>query len=133
MNKGVKAGDIVKVIGNSNSNDYRIGKEYEVVSSDGSTVRAKDPDTGRLHNCLAMCDFVIVKAVNSRERITKELDELKTKAAELQSRIDWMDEIGTDDYNSTEHKVWSVMNAVENQSLSKRERVKLIASLIDNK
>lgn len=129
-NSCVKVGDIVKVTGNSNSNDYCIGKEYEVLSVDDGSIRCKDIDTGRKGNHLSMKDFVISTA-GSRERITKQLNELKAEVAELQARLDWMDEIGTDSYNPTEHKVWSALNAVENDSLSKMEKVKLIASLVN--
>lgn len=136
-NKKVKVGDIVKVTGNTSCHNYSIGNEYVVVhigyKSDFDTpscVIAKCPITGQRRNSLSVSDFVIVEARTAREVIMKELDELNTKAKELQSRLDWMDETGAEEYDATEHKVWSVMNAVEDDSLSKLDKVKLIAKLV---
>lgn len=59
-------GDQVRIIANSNSHDYQIGKIYIVTSSrheNGEAFQARDPDTGKSLNWLTADDVVIVPRI----------------------------------------------------------------------
>lgn len=59
-------GDQVRIIANSNSHDYQIGKIYIVTSSrhdNGEAFQARDPDTGKSLNWLVPDDVIIVPRI----------------------------------------------------------------------
>jgi hypothetical protein len=90
--------------------------------------RAKDPISGDIGNYLR-CDEVKLACTN-REFMIRRVAELENELTTVRTKLAWMDEVGTDEFDETEYKVWSVMNAVDDKSMTKIERVKLIASLV---
>lgn len=125
----LKVGDIVMVTVCNNGHNYTVGKTYVVVDFYNDHVfRAKDPQTGVIGNYIR-CDEV-VKACTHREHFNDLLKEREDAVADIRAKLAWMDEIGTDEFDETEYKVWSIMNAVDDRSMTKIERVKLIASLV---
>ena len=126
--KSFKKGTLVEVIANHNGNDYTIGEIYRVLRSAGETIECESLDGNWEGNHLRKTDCEIVGL--TVEHFQQELAELKSKMDAVQSTIDWMRETGAEEYDETEHKVWSVMNAVEDGSLSKLEKVKAIAKLV---
>jgi hypothetical protein len=133
VKKKAQVGDIVLVKKNSNSHNYTIGTKYRVVDAtltgSGMMYQAESLDGNWRGNNLRSSDTEFVTTVNV-EYFQKQVEEHRKQMEEAQSIIDWMNETGATEYDETEHKVWSVLNAVENDSLSKMERVKIIASLI---
>lgn len=138
LKKGdLKVGDKIVPFRNIGSHNYSIDKMYvvhEIYSDPTSsspteqTFRAIDPVTGRVGNHLRYDEIRLV--ANSREHFAQRIKKLEAEVSEIRSKVQWMDEVGTDEFDETEHKVWSVLNAVETEGLSKIERVKLIASII---
>ena len=124
----VKVGDHVKVIGNCNSNDYTVGQIYRVTAVNSGSIRAESLDGRFTGNNLADKDFIY--AGMDKSFWESELAELTKKADDIRSIIEWMDATGSTEYDENEHRVWKVLNAVENQSLSRMEKVKIIASLV---
>lgn len=123
-----KKGALVRVTGNTNSNDYTIGEVYRIKSVSDDTIRCESLDGSWNGNNLRKTDCELTGL--TVEHYEANLVELQSEMDETQSIIDWMRETGATEYDATEHKVWSVMNAVENDSLTKLEKVKLIASLV---
>lgn len=131
--KVASVGDLVLVKKNSNSHNYEIGKKYRVIdvkpNGVGVMYQAEDPVNGWRGNNLRSSDTELCVALTI-DAFEAQVEDYRKQMEEAQSIVDWMKETGATEYNETEHKVWSVLNAVENDSLSKMERVKIIASLI---
>lgn len=131
--KIARVGDIVLVKKNTNSHNYTIGKKYRVVSvrptGSDNVYEAVDLDSDWKGNNLRSSDTELCTSLTIDD-FEKQIEDYRKQMEEVQSIVDWMKETGTAEYDETEHKVWSVLNAVENDSLSKIERVKIIASLI---
>ena len=64
------------------------------------------------------------------EDLEQELSEAQTKLDNIQFKIDWMKETGSDDFNEDEFKVYQTLKLLENGKLSMLEKSKLIAELI---
>ena len=64
------------------------------------------------------------------EELEQELSEVQTKLNNIQFKIDWMKETGSDDFNEDEFKVYQTLKLLENGKLSMLEKSKLIAELI---
>lgn len=128
-NGSLKVGDVVIPIRNVGSHNYTLGKEYIVheICSD-LNFRAKDPVSGDMGNYLRYDEVKL--AGTNREFMLRQVAKLETELTDVRNKLAWMDEVGTDEFDETEYKVWSVMNAVEDTSMTKIERVKLIASLV---
>lgn len=62
--------------------------------------------------------------------LEQELSETKTKLDTIQSKINWMNETGSDDFSEDEFKVYQTLKLLENSELSLLEKSKLIAELI---
>lgn len=125
-------GDIVLIKRNSNSHNYTVGKKYRIVEVEpkGSytVYMAEDLKTGQVGNNLRSTDTELVGlTIDSFEQ---QVEDYRKQMEEAQSIVDWMKETGSTEYNETEHRVWYVLNAVENDTLSKMEKVKIIASLV---
>ena len=59
-----------------------------------------------------------------------ELSEAQTKLDTIQSKINWINETGSDEYSEDEFKVYQTLKLLENDKLSMLEKSKLIAELI---
>jgi hypothetical protein len=129
LQKGdLKVGDKIVPVRNVGSHDYCIDKMYVVHEICSNNFRAIDPETKRVGNYLRYDEVRLM--VSNREFLVGQIEKLEAELNEIRSKVRWMDEVGTDEFDETEHKVWSVINAVETEGLSKIERVKLIASIV---
>ena len=52
------------------------------------------------------------------------------RRSELQSKIDWMDEVGVSEFDEDEYKVWKTLTLLEDGSVSKLIKMREIANLI---
>ena len=129
-------GDIVLVKANSNDHNYTIGKRYRVLAHNSSTTfQAGDLDGLWKGNHLRYKDCdpgTVDKAAIEAEikTLTGKISKLKTDIEHNQSIIAWMDETGTDVYDENEHKVWQTLTTIENESMSKMDKVRAIAALL---
>lgn len=128
--KTPKKGDLVKVTGNSNSNNYEIGKVYRVktVKNSDKTLTADSLDGSWTGNNLSFLDFEITGL--NREHFESDIKELELQIAETRSVIQWMDEAGVTEYDENEHRVWKALTAMEDSKMSKIDRMKAIAALL---
>lgn len=125
-----KVGQLVKVTGNSNGSNYRIGEIYRVVSLDihGGYVNCESLDGCWTGNCLAHGDYVI--AGQNKEHFQTQIEELQKEIEEVKSIMDWMEETGNTEYDMEEHRVWKALTIMEDNTLTKKQRTKLLAQLI---
>ena len=125
-----KVGQLVKVTGNSNSSNYRVGEIYRVVSVDGggSYINCETLDRCWSGNCLAHGDYVIVG--QNKEHFQTQIEQLQKEIEEVKSNMDWMDETGNTEYDMDEHRVWKALTMLEDNTLTKGQRTKLLAQLI---
>jgi hypothetical protein len=126
----LKKGTHIRVIANTNGNDYGIGQTYVVdhISSTDCCV-CISLDGSFEGNNLKFCDLEIVGL--DIEHYQEANKTLTAQIAENESIIEWMKETGNKTYNPNEHKVWKTLSLLENDKLSKGEKAKIIASLIN--
>ena len=64
------------------------------------------------------------------KELEQELSEAQTKLNNIQFKIDWMTETGSDEFSEDEFKVYQTLKLLEDEKLSRLEKSKLIAELI---
>ena len=64
------------------------------------------------------------------KELEQELSKAQTKLDTIQSKINWINETGSDEYSEDEFKVYQTLKLLENGKLSMLEKSKLIAELI---
>ena len=64
------------------------------------------------------------------KELEQELSEAQTKLNNIQFKIDWIKETGSEEFNEDEFKVYQTLKLLENGKLSMLEKSKLIAELI---
>lgn len=65
-----------------------------------------------------------------KEHIVKEIVELQSRIDCLTSKLEWMVDMGVDEYDEDEFKVYETLKTLENGELDIKDKTKLIASLI---
>ena len=125
----LKKGSFIKVIKNSNSNNYEIGQTYVVDYIESHMCICYSLDGSFRGNSLSFDDLEIVGL--DIEHYQEANKTLTAQIAENESIIEWMKETGNKSYDSNEHKVWKTLSLLENDKLSKGEKAKIIASLIN--
>jgi hypothetical protein len=113
---------------NTNRND---GKEYTVISqyTNGNKtwmIRRVDDglDSGWVYEWEMEGNKIGMK------ELEQELSEAQTKLDNIQFKIDWIKETGSEEFNEDEFKVYQTLKLLENGELSMLEKSKLIAELI---
>ena len=64
------------------------------------------------------------------KELEQELSEAQTKLNNIQFKIDWLTETGSDEFSEDEFKVYQTLKLLEDEKLSRLEKSKLIAELI---
>jgi hypothetical protein len=140
MNLKLKVGAKVKVIANTSSHSYKIGETYEIINlyysgSQVTSVQAKFPN-GTAGNSLYLLDIECVAyTIEDFEEANKDLiDQLEATKKEIsdnEERIAWMKENNIVEFNETEFKAFKTLTLLEDDSLSKMEKAKLISELVN--
>lgn len=130
MTRNPIVGDIVKVIANTNNNNYKIGERYRVkiISGDNTTCVAQSLNGDSGGNNLAFRDCVIVGL--DKSYYEEQIAHHKSEIEKAKAIINWMDEAGVSEFDEQEFKVWEALTAFENDGLSKIEKAKLIAKIV---
>jgi hypothetical protein len=128
MTRKVKVGDIILVTGNEGSANYTIGEKYRVTQIDLKALQAETLDGSWMGNWLRLLDAKVVGI--TREDYQKDIDEYQVKIDEAKAVIAWMDEVGATEFDEDEFKVWQTLTTIENDSMSKMDKVKAIAALL---
>jgi hypothetical protein len=69
----------------------------------------------------------------TRDEINKDMADLNAQVEALQAKIDFMDELNTDEYNEEEFKAFQVLKIVEGKkSMSLSAKAKAIAAIFNN-
>lgn len=68
-------------------------------------------------------------AINASS-LNEEIKELEEKISCLKAKLEWMNELGVEEYDEDEFKVYETLKTLQNDELSLKDKTKLIASLI---
>lgn len=133
--KKFKVGDLVRPYKNSNSHDYAIGEVYRVKDVDLTTFTAESLNGRWRGNMLRHEDckpaFEDLDSFEENiEQVESNIKKLNSVKLELESKINWMKEVGADTFDENEYRVWQALSTIEDGGLSKLEKVKLIAALL---
>lgn len=128
MTRKIKVGDIIVATGNQGYANYTIGEKYRVKETHGESLKAETLDGSWMGNWLLRCDARVVGI--TREDYQKDIDEYQAKIDEAKAIVAWMDEAGVTEFDEDEFKVWQALSTIENDSMSKMNKVKAIAALL---
>lgn len=141
-------GKTVEVIGNRNSHNYGpVGTKFKVWTGLSSTGRTKISQSTQMTaidhngggNTIMFRDIHLVggggggSIKDLEQEIKDKQDEIKGIKAEIEDiklKISYLKEIGEKDFDEDEYKAYSIMTLLENGETTKKEKAKLIASLI---
>lgn len=127
-NRHVKIGDLIRVTKNADGHNYTIGETYRVTNLYDKNIQAESLDGCWHGNYIAYDCFKLTNL--NKEYYLDQIDKLQFEIDEVRSIMAWMDETGNDTYNPDEHRVWQALTLLENDKMSKGDKVKLIAKLI---
>jgi hypothetical protein len=81
-----------------------------------------------------------IAARTKKEQFEEQIEKAKSKIAatqafinEVEMKIEFMDEIKTEDFDENEFKAYQTLTLIENTSMSKLDKARAIASLINTK
>ncbi len=125
-----KVGQIVRAT--VTESGYVKGVTYRLTRVDNSdnTLKAEPADG-------SACEGSWIKFSNvehwvaSKDNLLEDIAEYQAKIDEAKSIIAWMDDVGATEYDPNEFKVWQALSTIENSSMSKLDKVKAIASLLN--
>lgn len=130
MAKAFKVGDKVRVIVSS-SDSLPIGSVAILSRVDNSDntlkywIDATETSESSWHK-FSHVEHVI----ENEEFILNERDALLSKVAELDAKLKWMREVGAEEFDRNQFRVWEVLTVVENDGMSKLDKAKAIAALV---
>ena len=75
-------------------------------------------------------EWEMVSASVTKEELESKIAESQREIDDMKSKINWMLETGSTEFDEHEHKIWKALTALENSELSKLEKVKIISSLV---
>jgi len=140
MEKKLKVGGRIKVVANTCSHSYQIGETYEInhlyyTGSQVTSVQARSSN-GTTGNVLYLSDIECVDyTIEELEEFNKDLiDQLEATKKEIsnnEERIAWMKENNITEFNETEFKAFKTLTLLEDDSISKMEKAKLISELVN--
>jgi predicted nucleic acid-binding Zn-ribbon protein len=100
----------------------------------GSVLYNQGYNQGNTYN---FYDYELVLGPYSKEAIEKEIAEineekakLDTEIGDLESKIQWMEEVGVTEFDEDEYKVWKTLSILEDDSVGKLVKMKEIAKMI---
>jgi hypothetical protein len=126
--KRFKLNQSVKVIGNAKgSHNFPIGVEVKIVKVYPNYFTCNEPQYGNY----TVYDCDLSALIQTKADVEAELADAKATVALAESKLAYMQEIGTEEFVENEFKVWTTLTAVDNTKLSKLEKTKLIASLLN--
>lgn len=142
-----KAGDRVQLRGNipvSTLKFYGLKEGDEGVVVNGHygsyNVDIYTPSQDRSQRLTFDTRYLEAIKITSREKIESKIESIKAEMekqsaliTELNSKLKYMDEIGSDTFNENEFKAYQTLTIIEKGNLSKLEKARAIAQLLNQK
>lgn len=138
-------GKKIEIIAHSNSHNYgligtilKVDGEHLALGGGAGNTFANVSGLTSGGNSIPFTCFRVIEIVTAQD-LEEEITNLKAQKKELDqqikgimSKLAYLKEIGTATFDETEFKAYHTLSLLENQSLSKLEKSKLIAQLINN-
>lgn len=67
----------------------------------------------------------------TKKDLEKDISELEKQIEEVRSKLNYMNELGTDTYNADEHRIFDALTILDSESTSQLKKVKLLAELLN--
>ena len=125
--KKFKKGDKVEIIGNYSGHGMQIGTTCTVSHNYGNYVRVKEFPSFNFYQQ----DLRAMPTSFDKKALDKQKAELKLQINLLESKIAYLDETGQDEGNEKEFRIYQTMSLFENNELTKQQKAKAIASLLE--
>lgn len=117
-----KIGDKVKVIGNTNHHGSSIGDVLTIKKSDGITYTVKETGWAYKPQDLELC-------ILTKHELEEKIHKLNTLVETLKAKIAYLEEVGLDQFDDSEYKVYKALKTLETSD-SLINKAKVIAELI---
>ena len=121
-----KVGDCVEVVANTAGHGIMTGTVSKVCSIQSSYYRLE----GYNYN-VAAADLKLVLVNFTKDSVEKEKVRLTQEVQALDSKLAYLDETGQDEGSEQEFRVYQTLSLVEDKNLTKQEKAKAIAALLD--
>jgi hypothetical protein len=126
----VKIGACIR-IKEDEHNGYYGGTRYRITRIDRSdnTLKAERADVrGTEGGWLRFSQVELYEM--TKDEILKDISDAQASIENSHSMLAWMEDNGSDVFNEDEFKVWQVLTAMEDENISKIDKVKRIAQMI---
>ena len=147
MAQKFKTGDKVQIKNNISQNTLnvyglKVGDEGVVVNQSYGyyNIDIYTPKQERIQRLSFEVRYLEPVKTSSREKIEAKIETLKQEIADknilindLAGRIKYMDETGTDTFDENEFKAYQTLTIIEKGNLSKLDKAKAIAALLNQK
>lgn len=146
----LKVGDVVRITVYSNkysinssyyssSHNFQVDEQYKIYHmTPGGVPQVKV--NGNKYALARTHIELVTAAKTSKEQFENEIEEkqesikvIKEEISILKDKIAYLEEIGSDNYTENEFKAYRTLSIIEEGNLTKAEKAKKIAELIDNK
>jgi len=128
----MKIGDVIRVIRNTNGNNYTIGRKYALISSNSPTQwQARDIETGWIGNNILESDMVI--AAYDKNDINKRLKEMDEEKEKYNLMLTYMEEENKEEVDPSELFAWHIIKVLESNDPKKKDKIaKLLTTMSNN-
>jgi hypothetical protein len=126
----VKIGACIRIKADEH-NGYYGGTRYRITRIDRSdnTLKAERADVrGTEGGWLRNSQVELYEM--TKDELLKDISEAQALIEDRHSMLAWMEDNGSDVFNEDEFKVWQVLTAMEDENISKIDKVKRIAQMI---
>jgi hypothetical protein len=126
----VKIGACIRIKADEH-NGYYGGTRYRITRIDRSdnTLKAERADVrGTEGGWLRNSQVELYEM--TKDEILKDISDAQASIENSHSMLAWMEDNGSDVFNEDEFKVWQVLTAMEDENISKIDKVKRIAQMI---
>lgn len=130
-------GTIFTVVGNCNGHNYTVGEKYKVVqhSLREHNVTGCSLDGYFVGNTLKDSDITAFTTretmLSDIENISSTIKELEEMLQETKTKLKYLEASGEEEFNENEFRVFIALKTIEDKSISEKERIKIIAGLLN--
>jgi hypothetical protein len=125
-----KPGEIIRVTRKGHAHNYTVGELYRVREdgdNDRDSLQAESLNGEWKGNYLYHDCYEITNP--NRQYYTDKIAQLNSELIEAAAILKWMDEAGVDEYDVMQYKVWQVLTAMDDASLTKAQKMREIVEL----
>lgn len=120
--KDFKKGRNYKVIANRSGHGYSIGSIVKCTSVNNTYV---------VVNSIFFYSDDLGLAIETREDLQESLTNILKQKSEIEDKLTYINEVGNETFDENEYKTYKTLTLLDNKKLSKIEKARIIAGMIN--